>query len=639
MSRSWDKLEPTLSLWVREAVRALGFDSMTPVQASTLPLFMGHKDVVVEAVTGSGKTLAFLLPVVERLIRRSETLPRHHVGALIICPTRELAMQIHTVFEGLLEHSIEGDDPPLLSAQLLIGGATSVQQDVAAYRSNSSPVLIGTPGRIDDFMKSTASWCSFKELEMLVMDEADRLLDMGFSDVLTGIISRLPKQRRTGLFSATMTDAVSSLVRTGLRNPVKVVVQVRAKIGAANGEGETRRAPTSLSIEYMVMHAREKPIQLLRLLTQSAEDGLPKSIVYLPTCAGVDYFAPLLASLKELADFTVVPLHGKQAPAARARNYKAFTALPARAPAVLVTTDLAARGLDFPDVDLVVQLEPPSDPSAFTHRCGRAGRAGRRGKAVVFLNHGREEDFIGYLEVKKIPITKIPTTQATPDETLALLHAMRRPVLTDRDLLDKGVRAFVSHVRMYQKHQLSFVFRLGELDLVGMGMAYALARLPRMPELSRGDGPARDVEGVVFPELETAAIPYADADREAKRQRELAKPENTSTSKKPRLDKTQDREERAWSKNKAAKVERLDRRDKRHKKRDAQRGHHTTTTAEVVMDDNDSDQEDDWKDLVRENKRRLQSQHHRHNDANDDDEAEADDIGKEASGGMTFDDL
>jgi len=199
---------------------------MTPVQASVIPLFLTNKDVVVEAVTGSGKTLAFLIPMIERLAKiPASDVKRGDILAIIICPTRELATQIFEIFQGF-QAVLPEDLLPQLSSSLLIGGTSSVSNDISTLKSTTPTILIGTPGRLHEIITSPSSPLKLKSLEMLIMDEADRLLDMGFKEKLSGIINALPRQRRTGLFSATMTDALSELIRTGLRNPVHIVVKV-----------------------------------------------------------------------------------------------------------------------------------------------------------------------------------------------------------------------------------------------------------------------------------------------------------------------------------------------------------------------------------------------------------------------------
>jgi len=231
---SWESLEPKLSPAVLDAVSTMGFSDMTPVQAGAIPLFMKNKDVVVEAVTGSGKTLSFLIPILEKIHRRSRKLGPSEVGAIIISPTRELATQITKVladFEPFF---------PNIPHQLLIGGETSLEEDIATFQQVHPDILIGTPGRLEDILSQKRGGVNVKELEVLVLDEADRLLDMGFAVSLNKIMSLLPKQRRTGLFSATMTDGLSELVRAGLRNPVRVVVKVEDLVG-----GGGQRTPAS----------------------------------------------------------------------------------------------------------------------------------------------------------------------------------------------------------------------------------------------------------------------------------------------------------------------------------------------------------------------------------------------------------
>lgn len=268
-SRAWDGVNPPLSEWVLEAVSAMGFTRMTPVQASAIPLFMAHKDVVVEAVTGSGKTLSFLIPVVEKLLRLEEPIKKHHVGAIIISPTRyvifrsaglgdkvralthirELASQIYKVLLSLLKfhppsaaavNPSEDDDAHRqrhssstykVVPQLLLGGATSPAEDLSNFLKRSPNLLVSTPGRLLELLSSPHVHCPQSSFEMLVLDEADRLLDLGFKDDLQNILRRLPKQRRTGLFSASVSEAVDQLVRVGLRNPVKVMVKVKGSTG------------------------------------------------------------------------------------------------------------------------------------------------------------------------------------------------------------------------------------------------------------------------------------------------------------------------------------------------------------------------------------------------------------------------
>ena len=270
------------------------------------------------------------------------------------------------------------------------------------------------------------------------MDEADRLLDMGFKESLTKIVQALPKQRRTGLFSATMTDAVGDLVRTGLRNPVRIVVKV-----TGFKSGKEKRTPASLQMGYMVTEPTEKILQAIRLVAHAQTQNLTKSILYFPTCAMVDYFYPLLSHTPLLRQHKLISLHGQLPPSARQKNFALFCSI--EAPCVLLTTDVAARGLDVPSVDLVVQLDPPQDPKSFSHRCGRAGRAGRPGKAVVMLYEGREEEYVDLLRVRGMPVEPVHRIDSQGNKSEGqdtegvreLVEQFRKFVKTDRSFHDK----------------------------------------------------------------------------------------------------------------------------------------------------------------------------------------------------------
>lgn len=444
---AWASVRPPLSDWVLSALSEMQFAHMTPVQASAIPLFLSHKDVVAEAVTGSGKTLAFVIPVLEILRRREDPLRKGQIGAVIVCPTRELAQQTASVVANMLEwqpggytrgiightprdeEGQDGEEPArdpraLRGVQLCVGGThTSPADDYVAFCDEGAEILVGTPGRLEELLRKPGVRKS--ELEVLVLDEADRLLDLGFAATLRTLLGYLPKQRRTGLFSATMTEALSELVRVGLRNPVRVVVKVEQKgaKGLAKGGGDMR-LPATLQNYYHVSRPEHKLAQLLRILRYEAQPDehehasrARKFIVYFATCAQVNYLYPLLARYaRSGGDATQAlqffSLHGKQSPKRRHATFHAFThahapstdaaavesdATPAQGTnaAVLLCTDVAARGLDLPDVDVVVQYDPPSDPKVFSHRCGRTARAGRQGRAIVMLNRGREENYVG----------------------------------------------------------------------------------------------------------------------------------------------------------------------------------------------------------------------------------------------------
>ncbi|KAF2262745.1 DEAD-domain-containing protein [Lojkania enalia] len=535
--RQWDALTPPLSEWILDAISYMGFTKTTPVQDAAIPLFMGNKDVVVEAVTGSGKTLAFLIPVVERLLRLEAPIKKHHVGAIIISPTRELATQIHAVLVSLLKfHApsaalLKTDDdedvemadtessPPAFPAgtlkvvpQLLLGGAVTPAQDLSAFLKNSPTLLIGTPGRLLELLSSPHVYCPQSSFDVVVLDEADRLLDLGFKEDLQKILSRLPKQRRTGLFSASVSEAVDQLVRVGLRNPVRISVKVKARTttnGKDEGKIEDKKTPASLQMSYIVTPPVHK-IPAIQTLLRSLLPQPQKTILYLATCYSVDYFQHVLPDI--LKGFAIVPLHGKHPDKVRRKNFTKFA--DSLTPSVLLTTDVAARGLDIPSVDLVLQLDPPSDPKTFIHRCGRAGRAGRKGLAITFLRPGREEDYIEFLRVRQTPITPFtsPPISASDNEAESTIEQIREIVKSDRAIHEKAQRGFVSWVRAYSKHTASSIFRVSDLQWDELGRAWGLLRLPSMPELKKWDG-----DRSLGVNLDWDAYAYKDKQREKQR--------------------------------------------------------------------------------------------------------------------------
>ncbi|OAA46322.1 DEAD-like helicase [Metarhizium rileyi] len=573
--RSWDFLTPPLAEWIIDAVSTMGFSRMTPVQAATIPHFLGNKDVVVEAVTGSGKTLSFLLPIVQKVLRLEEPTKKHHVAAIIVSPTRELAAQIHSVLLSLLEfHApsaeilshLKDDEKrpsttsPVVVPQLLVGGTTTIAQDLSYFMRHSPNILISSPGRLVELLSSPHVHCPQSSFEMLVLDEADRLLDLGFKQDLQNIISHLPKQRRTGLFSASVSEAVSEIIRVGLRNPVKIEVRVKMKDG---GVLEDRKTPASLQMTYLVKPASQKLPALGQLLAK-----LPvtpqRTIVFLSTCAAVDYFQHVLLGLLPTG-VSLIPLHGKHPAKVREKNFHGF--LSSVSPTVLLTTDLAARGLDIPQVDLVVQIDAPSDPKVFIHRSGRAGRAGRKGLAVVMLHPGQEEDYVRFLEIRKTPITPLekPVISITDEDATQATNHMRKLARADRAVYDKAQRAFVSWVRSYSAHQATSIFRVSDLDWIDLANAWGLLRMPRMPELKNWKG-----DKTLGIDMDWDTFAYKEKTRECARIEAMEAAKNGEGNERTE-DKGRKRKNEAWSGKNQQQEQRNERREKRHKKKEAEK--------------------------------------------------------------------
>lgn len=533
-----------------------------------------------------------MIPIVERLLRLEAPIKRHHVGAIIISPTRELATQIQSVLVSLLKfhgpsaavmkteeeddlEMADADAPPAptfppgtpkIVSQLLLGGAVTPAQDLSTFLKNSPNVLIGTPGRLLQLLSSQHVHCPQSSFDALVLDEADRLLDLGFKDDLQKILSRLPKQRRTGLFSASVSEAVDQLIRVGLRNPVRIAVKVKARAAATGkageeGKVEDKRTPASLQMSYLVLPASHK-IPAIKKLLASLQPQPQKTILYLATCYSVDYFQHVLPEV--IKDHAIVPMHGKHPDKVRRKNFTKF--VDSMTPSILLTTDVAARGLDIPSVDLVLQLDPPSDPKTFIHRCGRAGRAGRKGLAVTFLTPGREEDYIEFLRVRQTPITPLtsPSIAIATAEADATTSKIRQTVKSDRALYEKAQRGFVSWVRAYSKHTASSIFRVSDLQWEDLGHAWGLLRLPSMPELKKFEGDRK--LGV---ELDFDAYAYKDKVREKQRQAELNGENEVEAGTEKRRDGRKG--ELAWSQKKEQRATKDLRREKKQAKREHER--------------------------------------------------------------------
>ncbi|TFK75885.1 DEAD-domain-containing protein [Pluteus cervinus] len=633
----WSSLPTPLTPWILDVIQSMGHTHMTPVQASTIPLFMKHKDVVVEAVTGSGKTLSFVIPILERLIRREGKFRNDELGALVISPTRELATQIHAVFKSFLDAQPDSTEglrypEPLL---LISSSQSSPAQDLQRFLSTGANIVIGTPGRVEEFLLGKGkNTVNVKQLEVLVLDEADRLLDLGFQAALTRIITHLPKQRRSGLFSATMTDAdaLSELVRVGLRNPARIIVKVQAKKTNSSTQGsnatpgdvvEERRIPANLQNFYLECSASEKVVQLSRIISHEiSQHQSSQFIVYFSTGACVDYFYKILPSILPHSA-SLYSLHGNLPPAARTRALEAFSSAISTpsTPSILLATDVAARGLDLPGVDVVIQFDPPSDPKAFSHRCGRTARAGRSGRAWVLLV-GRETEYTDFMSIRQIPMKprsrfskdNMPLvdsnsggdTERSEDPDVELfLSTIRGHVSIDRAVHDMATKAFVSFVRAYSKHEASYIFRLKDLDLLGVAKSYGLLRLPRMPELKGVD---RTLWQDALLDWDTYA--YANPAQEAKRLAEVA---NSSEKASERAKKNTERAEKrknngAWSDKVVRKEGKEKRKEKKSKKKQwlkAQQIIATESSSSTLKrtreaDSEDDDDGDDWAALQKE---------------------------------------
>lgn len=550
---AWTSLEAKLDPQIISALESLGYPTMTPCQAAGVSPIVQHQDVAVEAETGSGKTLSFLVPIAQLILfARNTRCPRasSSTRALIIVPTRELAAQVHAAAKALFSKLPGGVVPvPLIGGESAKHGAGPAPQYAADSR-----LVIATPGRLNAAMNAGA--ICVRELEVLIMDEADRLLDMGFSVALTSILTRLPKQRRTGLYSATQTEEVDELARAGLRNPVRVTVRVKAKTAVAQSrdpvnetdpttnvvamqpktEKKRQIIPASLSCYYVIVRHDHKLHHLVKLLASQPEQ---KFIVYLLTCSSVDFFAKLPIQVLvskvnggKTDDRKIVPLHGKMSQKKRTRSLEAFAKC---RNGLLICTDVAARGLDIPDVDWVVQFDPPQDPDAYVHRVGRTARLGRQGSSLIYLAP-HEDSYADFLGVRRCPVKPFVSASgvlknsaiemdivdgmgkdiANFESHVALI---KRTVLGDRAVLDAAEKGFLSYLRAYKEHQCSYLLPFSGLDISSVARSFSLVRLPRFQEFKKYRA---NLNFVKDDSVRVRDIAYRDKTRERKRQLEIA---------------------------------------------------------------------------------------------------------------------
>ncbi len=348
--------ELTISPYLKERIASSGFSVTTPVQAAAIPPALEGKDVLATAQTGTGKTLAFLIPVMERLLQ----LNKPGIAALVLVPTRELAMQVLDQYNALRGKQ-------LAAAALVVGGLAEGQQ-LRAIRNGAS-VIVATPGRLEDYLDRNL--VQFRNLQVLILDEADRMLDMGFLPAIRRIVSTLPKERQTMCFSATMEGDMARLVKDYTRNAVRIAL------------GSTLKPAENVRLQAFEVAVSGKPELLRRLLNQ--ESG--RCLVFSRTKRGTERIAKGLMR----DGIAAATIHGDRSQSQRTAALTGFQQGRYR---VLVATDLAARGIHVEQIAHVINYDLPEVAENFIHRVGRTGRAGRKGVAsTLFANEQRSELF------------------------------------------------------------------------------------------------------------------------------------------------------------------------------------------------------------------------------------------------------
>lgn len=446
-----------LSSRTRQGLKRAGFIDMTPIQKASLPASLRGRDVLGSARTGSGKTLAFLIPVLERLYRQrwSHT---DGLGALVVSPTRELAMQIFDVLR-----SIGGSHT--FSAGLVIGGKDLTHEQDRLRKMN---ILIATPGRLLQHLDQTVGFDA-SNLQVLVLDEADRILDMGFANTLNAILEHLPSSRQTLLYSATQTRRVKDLARLSLSDPALIAVQDPDATDPTSSSSSSSSTPRHLEQFYMLVDLPRKLDMLFSFLRSHTQC---KVLVFMSSCRQVQFAHEVFCKLRP--GLPLLALHGKQK---QPRRLKIFDEFRRSKHAALFATDIAARGLDFPAVDWVVQVDVPDSADTYIHRVGRTARYHAHGKALLFVLPTEQNGMLAALERVHVPITDIKARDAKLQSISPQLQAF---LFQDVELKHLAQKAFVSYVRSVHLHKDKTMFQVAALPLNEFASSLGLPGAPKI---------------------------------------------------------------------------------------------------------------------------------------------------------------
>ncbi|CAF1030851.1 unnamed protein product [Rotaria sordida] len=431
-----------------KAINEMKLTTMTEIQAKSIVPLLEGRDLLASAKTGSGKTLAFLIPVVE-LMYKLRFMPRNGTGVIIISPTRELAMQTYSVLKELLayHHHTYG----------LIMGGTGRQDEVKKLVKGVN-IVVATPGRLLDHLQNTNDFM-YKNLQCLIIDEADRILDIGFEEEMKQIIQLLPKRRQTMLFSATQTRRTEDLAKISLKKePLYVGVDDTSEQATVEG----------LEQGYVVVPQDKRFLLLFTFLKKNQKK---KMMVFFSSCMAVKYYNELLNYI----DIPVLSIHGKQKQAKRTHTFFEFCNAET---GILLCTDVAARGLDIPAVDWIIQFDPPDDPKEYIHRVGRTARAGANGHALLILTP-QELGFLLYLKQARVTLSEFEFSW----NKIADIQPQLEKLIEKNYFLHLSAKdAYKAYVRAYASHSMKNVYNVEQLDLVKVAYSFGF-RVPPVVDI------------------------------------------------------------------------------------------------------------------------------------------------------------
>ncbi|KAJ1631281.1 P-loop containing nucleoside triphosphate hydrolase protein [Pavlovales sp. CCMP2436] len=416
--------------------RDFGYAECSQIQQAAIPLGLEGYDLLARAQTGTGKTLAFLIPVVERMVRSRKGSQPGHAGAVVIAPTRELAAQIATEAERLCAQLV-----PSVEVQLFVGGTRIESERKRIGRNGCAPLLVCTPGRLIDHIEGTPGFAQrLAGVGALVLDEVDTLLEAGFRPALEKILKALPPpgKRQSLLFSATLSDDIRQIAAKAMR-PGDASRSVDCV-----GEGQSDITAELLEQRYVSCKQSDLLPTLWATIAKAQAGGLGKVIVFCPTAR----MTSLMARLAEMSRSfdNVLEIHSRKTQGARERVSAEFRLAKS---AVLFTSDVSARGVDYPDVSLVLQLGAASTKEQYVHRTGRSARAGKNGLAVLLLCDYESPFLNEIVPLGVTPLTSADSVWSSPNDFRCLAEALKR-TMADSDGESNAALAYTSWLGYYR---------------------------------------------------------------------------------------------------------------------------------------------------------------------------------------------
>jgi ATP-dependent RNA helicase DDX10/DBP4 len=479
------------------------FLKMTPIQRASLPHSLAGRDILGASKTGSGKTLCFIIPVLE-ILYRNKWSSLDGLGALLILPTRELAIQVFEVFKLVGRYHD-------FSVGLVIGGNNVNEEKERLYKMN---ILIGTPGRLLQHFTETPFF-NTDNLKLLVIDEVDRILDEGFEQSLNEILTYLPIHKQTLLFSATLTRSLKRLARLTSKSTPEYIninntdslmddtdnitekneISLLNKNNIEKGEDQTQAdkkssgskvdnsiTPINLNQFYTLIETHDK-IDILYSFLKSHKNS--KCLVFLNSCKQVRYFYEVFKRLK--LGMTFLDLHGKQKQNKRTNIFYSFLQ---KKNTVLFATDVASRGVDFPHVDWVIQLDCPENVQTYIHRVGRTARYKSKGNSILMVNP-KEENFINILNKKNISIKKIKINQSK----LVNLQPIIRSILSENsELIYLAQKSMSSYIKSVYLQNDKEIFDINSIDIQKLALSYGLVNMPELKIMKKSQNDLKNLK-------------------------------------------------------------------------------------------------------------------------------------------------